>query len=161
MLRPLLFALALLTASACAAPQETTPVVQEQASPEPSLAPDVLAFASEDAATALPRLVQAERNAAAVGDMATLKALWAEDATIIERREADNTDDDYTWQGRAAILDRYTVAVAQNRPTTLDTPPDAPVSVTGASATMVNGVDTWEFVFREGRWWILALEIAP
>ena len=129
--------------------------------PLPTLDPQTIVFASEDGATAAPLLVQAERNAAASGDMTLLAALWAEDATIVERRGTETESDDYTFAGRPAILDRYLVAVAQNRPTPLESPPDAPVDVDGDSATMVNGVDTWTFLFEEGRWWIQGLTIAP
>jgi hypothetical protein len=121
-----------------------------------------LAFASqEDAAIAAPLLVQTERNAASTGDLALLAELWAEDATIVERRGTVDEADDYTFAGRAAILDRYLVAVAQNPPAPLTSPPDAPVTVAGDTATMVNGVDTWTFVYQNDRWWIQDLVIAP
>lgn len=118
-----------------------------------------MGFAAEDAAIALPLLVQSERNAAAALDLATLAALWAEDARIVERRDVENPDDDYTWQGRDAILDRYVVAVFPNPPGEMDEPPGGEVAVNGDRATMVNGVDSWGFVWREGRWWIVELVI--
>ncbi len=100
-----------------------------------------------------------ERNAAAAHDLLTLGALWAEDARITERRDAADASDDYTWQGREAILDRYEVAVFPNPPTPLDAPPDASVTIAGETATLVNGVDAWTFVWRDGRWWIAELVI--
>jgi len=129
--------------------------------PPPTLDPTTIAFASEDGEIAAPLLVQAERNAAAAGDMALLAALWTNNARIVEARDPTDESDDYTFAGRQAVLDRYLVAVAQNRPTPLDTPPSAPVTVAGETATMINGVDTWTFVLREGRWWIHSLVIAP
>lgn len=139
--------------AACAPAPVTSTVPQE-----PTATAEI-AFVSEDAVTALPQLVQSERNAAAALDIATLAALWAEDARIVERRDAGDPADDYTWQGRDAILDRYQVAVFPNPPAPLDAPPDAPVMVDGENATMTNGVDAWRFIWREGRWWIAELII--
>ncbi|MGL4650357.1 MAG: hypothetical protein ACRC1H_13195 [Caldilineaceae bacterium] len=103
-------------------------------------------------------LVTAERNAAAARDGATLAALWAEDAVILELRGAGDADD-YRWVGRTAILDRYTVAVFPAPPPPLDAPLALTPQVEGDTATLVNGVDRWSFALRDGRWWITALEI--
>ena len=152
----LIFLVVAFVVAGCA-PAPTAPVTP----PSPTLDPETIVFAREDVEIAAPLLVQTERNAASTGDMALLAALWAEDATIVEQRGTEAESDDYTFAGRPAILDRYLVAVAQNRPTTLESPPDAPVIVDDDSASMVNGVDTWTFVFAEGRWWIQGLIIAP
>lgn len=155
LLAMLLTALLAIAGCAPAAPADRTPP------PTPTFDPERLAFAGDEAEVALPLLVQTERNAAAAGDLALLAHLWAEDATIVERRGGASESDDYRWEGRAAILDRYMVAVAQNRPAPLAAPPDAPISIDGDAAILINGVDTWRFVFRDDRWWIESLEIAP
>ena len=151
--------LALVMALLLSGCRASTPI-QSQPQPTPTVDTARLDFTHEEAVIAAPLLVQAERNAAASGDLPLLALLWAEEATIKELRDAGNEADDYIWQGRDAILDRYEVAVAQNRPTPLDAPPDAPVTVTGDMATLINGVDTWTFVRVDGRWWIAALTIA-
>lgn len=109
--------------------------------------------------SAAPQLVFAEGKAAATGDLSLLAALWADDAVIREARGADGPADDYTWAGRDAILDRYIVAVFPNPPPLPDAPPAEAVSVDGARATLVHGVDTWAFVQRGDRWWIEGLTI--
>jgi hypothetical protein len=87
----------------------------------------------------------------------TLAAVAA--ARLVEARGAPGPADDYTWQGRDAILDRYIVAVFPNPPPLLAVAPDVPLTVDGDSATLQHGVDTWHFVRRAGRWWIKELMI--
>ena len=70
-----------------------------------------LAAATLTAAQALPALVLAERTAAGARDLATLRQLWAEDARIVDSRGTPDPADDYIWNGRDAILDRYGIAV--------------------------------------------------
>jgi len=104
------------------------------------------------------QLVTLERNAAAARDLATLAALWAHDAQVLEHRGKGEADD-YRWQGRDAVLDRYEVAVFPSPPAPLDAPLDLAPQVEGDAAVIVNGVDRWEFAYREGRWWIVSLQI--
>lgn len=110
----------------------------------------------EEAVTAL---ILAERQAAINGDLALLAQLWAEDAYIVDGRGSVVTDDDYIWQGRSAILDRYRVAVFP-----LDLPPlgaltaDASIIMTGDDATVRHGGDHWRLVKADQRWWLLALQ---
>lgn len=104
------------------------------------------------------QLVTLERNAAAARDLATLAALWAHDAQLLEYRGAGEADD-YRWQGRDAVLNRYEVAVFPSPPVPLDAPLDLVPQVEGDAAVIVNGIDRWEFVYREGRWWIASLQI--
>jgi len=126
-------------------------------------------------ASAAPWLIYAERNAVGDGDLAKLAALWAEDAWVEDRRGAIDPERSYVWQGRAALLNRYVVAVFPHRPPPLE--PDAldslPASVMaegdpsplrddahpqeGAVFAVENGTDRWRLVWREGRWWLLSL----
>jgi hypothetical protein len=115
------------------------------------------ASATLQASTALPALVQAERAAASTRDLATLHQLWAEDAQIIDQRGTPDPSDDFVWRGRAAILDRYTLAVFPAPPPPLEAPPALAVTIDGATATAVLGNDSWRFTFRDGRWWLQEL----
>lgn len=139
--------------SAAPLPQATSPARTPEATTL------VLPDFSGEAEAATRALVFAEARAAAESDMATLAALWAEDATLIETRNTPALDDDYRWIGRDAILDRYLVAVFPSPPPPPAAPPTAPVQVDGDRATLVNGVDAWTFVHRDGRWWIDGLVI--
>ncbi len=128
--------------------------------PSPTPIPVVLppVFAA-DAAQALPALVAAERAAARRGDAALLALLWAEEATVRDGRGTADPADDYHWRGRAAILDRYRLAVFPSPPPPL---PDSALSgavpqVHGDTATLTVNGDRWRFVRRDGRWWLLEL----
>lgn len=119
---------------------------------------DISGYADEEAPALL---VRAERAAAAQRDAAALALLWSDDARIVETRGTEDTTDDYTWQGRDAVLDRYRVAVFPSPPSPLpETPLPAP-EFAGDRATLTHGADEWEFVRRDGRWWIAGLVIDP
>lgn len=147
-LAPLLIAL-LLTACSRAAPLRPLPA------PAPTGAPPT--FVTLPAAQALPALVAAERNAAAARDLTTLQQLWAEDAVIIDSRGTANPTDDYRWQGRAAILDRYLLAVFPAPPPPVATAPRLAFVSDGHSVTATAGIDRWRFTFAAGRWWLQEL----
>ncbi|GIV67635.1 MAG: hypothetical protein KatS3mg048_0497 [Caldilinea sp.] len=102
-------------------------------------------------------LILAERNAARARDLATLAQLWADDARIIDRRGSDDPAAAYIWQGRDAILDRYLLAVFPSPPPPLPEPLEPVVDVDGDVATATLGNDRWQFVLREGRWWLKEL----
>ncbi|RIK38294.1 MAG: hypothetical protein DCC55_21550 [Chloroflexi bacterium] len=119
--------------------------------------PTPLAFPTAGAEEAIPQLIAAERTAAHIGDLGTLGQLWAEDAQVVDGRGTPHLADDYLWSGRAAILDRYVVAVFPNPPPLLDGPDGLVVNVEGDQATAVLGGDRWRFVRRDGRWWIAEL----
>lgn len=122
--------------------------------PSPLPAP---AFAALPAADALPALVLAERDASRRGDLPLLAALWAEDARIVDSRGTADPGDDYVWQGRDALLDRYTIAVFPAPPPPLEGPPALDITAGGDTATATLGVDRWQFERRDGRWWLLEL----
>ncbi len=110
---------------------------------------------AEEAVTVL---ILAERQAAIDQDLALLGALWATDARIVDGRNSVTPEDDYIWQGRAAILDRYRVAVfpfALPPLAALDAA--AEITVTGAAATVRHGPDVWQLRKAEQRWWLTAL----
>lgn len=109
---------------------------------------------------ALAALIRAERQASIDGDLAMLAQLWAPDSRIVDGRNTATPDDDYVWEGRDAVLDRYALAVFPNPPPPLPTPDgldDLIVSKEGDEATAVNGVDRWRMVYTDGRWWLQAL----
>lgn len=117
--------------------------------------PDFVTAAPEQA---LPDLVAAERKAARHADAGLLALLWDADAVIIDGRATVDDGDDYRWVGRAAILDRYTLAVFPSPPS-LDDPilTGAQIIVTDTVATLVVAGDRWRFVRRDGRWWLAEL----
>jgi hypothetical protein len=116
------------------------------------------AFVTAPAEEAIPQLIAAEREASRVGDLALLAQLWAEDAQIVDSRGTDDAADDFIWPNRAAILDRYEVAVFPAPPPALEQMPSPEIVVEGDSAAAANGQDRWRFVNRAGRWWIAALQ---
>ena len=150
----MLAALLLSLFSACAGAPIAPP-------PAPQPTGVVPAAAANDAEIALPALLLAERNAAAARDLATLETLWAEEGSVHETRGTETVADDYHWQGRHAVLNRYAVAVFANPPAPLEAAPEISFTGAGDTVTAVNGVDTWRFIRRDGRWWILDLVIAP
>ncbi len=140
---------ALLLLSACSAP-----LVAPAPTPGATVSPPAVAFLPAE--QALPGLVAAEREASIAGDPATLATLWSADSRIVDGRTTAASDDDYVWDGRDAILDRYVVAVFPNPP-----PPASfealEITVAGQEATGVNGGDRWRFTFADSRWWLTTL----
>lgn len=129
--------------------------------PSPTATPPAPALVTGVTETNLADLIMAEREAAISGDLLRLAALWAEDARIVDGRGTAPTADDYIWQGRSAILDRYVLAVFPAPPPPADAAAlqAAPVQVERRSereavATLVNGGDRWRLVQRDGRWWL-------
>jgi hypothetical protein len=114
---------------------------------------------SEVTADTLATLVLVEREASIQGNLPLLATLWAGDGRIVDGRGSAAEDDDYVWNGRAAILDRYRLAVFPAPPPPL-TPAelaDATPVVEGDNATLTNGGDRWRFVQHDGRWWLQEL----
>lgn len=81
-------------------------------------------FVYGDAQTSIPYFISEERLAIQARDLARLESLWAEDAKIIDARGTEDMNDDYVWKGRAAILDRYVLAVFPFPPPIVDPPTD-------------------------------------
>ncbi|MCB0046416.1 MAG: hypothetical protein KDD92_13395 [Caldilineaceae bacterium] len=146
--RCLLFLL-LFSLTGCAAPL-LAPAPPQKATPSPPAA----AFLSGD--QALPALVAAERTASRTGDAAQLAQLWHETSRVIDGRNTASPDDDYVWQGRDAVLDRYVTAVFPAPP-----PPasfeNLEIIIEGERASGRNGGDHWRFIYADGRWWLAEL----
>ncbi len=110
------------------------------------------------AEAAVAALILAERQAAIDHDLALLGQLWAEDAQIIDGRNNTISADDYRWQGRAAILNRYVVAVFPFYvPPLPSLEPTALITITGEEATVQNGNDDWQLAKINDRWWLTEL----
>ena len=126
------------------------------AEPVATLPPGVDAAAPEQA---VPALILAERQAAIDGDLALLSRLWASDARIVDGRGTPDSADDYVWQGRDAILDRYTLAVFPSPPPPLNHEQlaDLVLTVEGDAAHAELGVDRWRIVRLDGRWLLAEL----
>lgn len=117
-------------------------------------------FVAAPADQAIPALVAAEREAARQADAGLLAILWDADAVIIDGRATAAEADDYRWEGRAAILDRYALAVFPSPPPpplAEDTLRAGHLVVTDSVATLELGGDRWRFVHRDGRWWLAEL----
>lgn len=124
--------------------------------PMPTTSPPPPPVALEAGASTLSTLIVAEREASIQGNLPLLAALWAEDGRIVDGRGSAEPTDDYIWAGRAAILDRYMLAVFPAPPPILTLPElaGATVTVAGDTATLLYGGDRWQFVQRDGRWWL-------
>jgi hypothetical protein len=127
--------------------------------PAPTASPPPPAVVSEVNADTLATLVLVEREASIQGNLPLLEALWAEDSRIVDGRGSADEDDDYMWNGRAAILDRYRLAVfpAPPPPLTAAELTNPTPSIDDDSATLINGGDRWRFVQDDGRWWLQEL----
>ena len=121
----------------------------------PAIAPP--AFVSAPAAEAIPQLIAAEREASRSGDLGLLAQLWAPDGRIVDSRGTADPADDFVWPNRAAILDRYVVAVFPAPPPALGTLPNPAIAIDNERASVPMGQDHWVFVRRQGRWWLLEL----
>lgn len=135
----------------------------------PSVAPPVSTPIPTAAATlftekvtdkeAITALILAERQAAIEHNLILLDQLWADNAQIIDGRNSATSEDDYRWLGRAAILDRYTVAVF---PFTLPPLPaldeSTVITIAGDQATVQHLTDRWQLSKAEERWWLSELK---
>jgi hypothetical protein len=133
------------------------PVQRISAVPTPVVV--VPEFVSAPADQAIPALVAAERAAAREADAELLALLWDADAVIIDGRATADEGDDFRWVGRAAILDRYALAVFPSPPPPLEesTLRAGRLVVTDTVATLEIAGDRWRFVHRDGRWWLAEL----
>lgn len=144
------------TSSQLSSPSALQPVEAEQVQAE-----SLSALLASEANTAIPALIVAERAASSARDLATLSSLWQPDARIVDGRNTADPADDYIWPNRAAILDRYELAVFPNPPPRFEDVPTFDIthdtSTGDPHATVVNGVDEWQFIYSDGRWWITEL----
>ncbi len=125
--------------------------------PAPQPTPTAPAFVTAAAEVALPQFVASERDAAIRGDRPLLAQLWAPDARIVDSRGTPEPADDFIWAGRAAILDRYDLAVFPSPPPAFATPPAFRPQVAGDIAAASLGNDAWRFQWDGQRWWLLEL----
>ena len=105
-------------------------------------------------------LISAERVAAIEGNAPLLEALWAPEALIIDGRATDSAADDYVWQGRSAILDRYNLAVFPSPPPSITEDHFDSLIVTMPKDNAISaklGVDRWIFTRRGDRWFLQEL----
>ncbi|MEM7125268.1 MAG: hypothetical protein AAF702_03005 [Chloroflexota bacterium] len=135
-------------------------------------------FVYADQTEPFAQFIVEERQLIATQNLVGLGLLWSKDAQIIDGRSTESTEDDYIWSGRAAILDRYKVAVFPTPPPLLDLPTDLEIECVNTNgqpsdaldcmladsefreALLVRvkrGGDLWEFTWQEGRWWISGL----
>lgn len=131
-------------------------------SPQPTVSATVMAsklvtgYATDE--EAITALILAERQAAIAHDIVSLGQLWADNAQIVDGRNSITPDDDYRWQGRAAILDRYQVAVfpfVLPPLTALDA--SAVITITGKQALVQHLTDEWQLTKVAERWWLTEL----
>jgi hypothetical protein len=148
----LLTLLATLALTGCARKAPVLPT------PAPQPTPTAPAFVAAAAAVALPQLVASERDAAIRGDRPLLAQLWAPDARIVDSRGTSEPADDFSWSGRAAILNRYDLAVFPSPPPAFATPPAFTPQVAGDIAAATLGNDAWRFQWDGQRWWLLELQ---
>lgn len=108
---------------------------------------------------AIAALLIAERQAAMAHDLPVLGQLWADTAQIVDGRNSTTPNDDYLWQGRAAILDRYQVAVFPFvLPPLVTLDASAVITITGERATVQHLTDRWQLIKIDGRWWLNELK---
>lgn len=125
-----------------------------RATPTPPVVVTLPAFVAGRAEEAIPQMIAAEREASRTGNLPLLAALWAEEGRIVDTRGTVEEGDDFVWPNRAALLNRYEIAVFPAPPPGLAELPQPQITVAGERATAVNGNDTWQFVWRTGRWWL-------
>lgn len=149
--KPWAMLLALLLLTGCT---RSVPALPTTLPPPTLTAP---AFVTAAAEVALPQLVASERDAAIRGDRPLLAHLWAPDARIVDSRGTPTPADDFVWNSRAAILDRYDLAVFPSPPPAFATPPVFSPQVDGDMASADLGNDHWRFQWDGQRWWLLEL----
>ena len=166
-----LIAVACFGLTACGAP--ATSLGSQPASGSPALGPRPTALArtpTPQPATdeeAIRQLILLEGQGVVGQDIGGLMNLWAPEAVIADvKHTPDNPNDDARWRGRDAIRERYVVLVFPGNPS-LVSPADVKIVIDGdkAAATSTTqigaetspGGDRWDFVRRDGRWWIIGL----
>ena len=163
--------IACLSLAACGAP--ATSLGSQPASGSPALGPRPAVVALTPTAQpataeeAIRQLILLEGQGVVGQDIGGLMNLWAPEAVIADAKHTpDNPNDDARWRGRDAIRERYVVLVFPGNPS-LVSPADVKIVIDGdkAAATSTTqigaetspGGDRWEFLKRDGRWWITGL----
>lgn len=104
---------------------------------------------------AITALILAERQATITHNLPVLEQLWADNALIVDGRNSSTHTDDYLWQGRTAILDRYQVAVFPfTLPPLVALDASTVITITGERATVQHLMDRWQLIKVDGRWWL-------
>lgn len=140
------------------------PAARSGPAPRPTPLPRTPTPQPESDEEAIRQLILLEGQGVVAQDIPGLMDLWAPDAVVIDAKHTpDNPDDDARWRGRDAIRERYVVLVFPGNPS-VAAPVDIQVTITGDKATATSttvigseiapGGDRWEFVKRDGRWWI-------
>ncbi|MCO6452146.1 MAG: hypothetical protein J5I90_15300 [Caldilineales bacterium] len=116
---------------------------------------------------AIAALLVAESEGVLHQDMDLLAGIWLEDSFITDAHHTpDYKDDDATWHGIDAIMDRYVVLVFPGNPQTAK-PEIQSLTVQDDSAEAVSSThigeevspagDRWGFAKKDGRWYIQSL----
>ena len=116
---------------------------------------------------AIRQLILLEGQGVVSQDIGGLMNLWTPEAVVADAKHTpDNPNDDARWRGRDAIRERYVVLVFPGNPS-LVSPTDVKIVIDGDKATATSttqigaetspGGDRWDFVKRDGRWWITGL----
>jgi hypothetical protein len=132
--------------------------LEERITPAPPAVVTLPAFVAGAAEEAIPQMIAAEREASRTGDLPLLAQLWVEDGRIVDTRGTADAADDFVWPSRAAILNRYEIAVFPAPPPGLEGLPQPQITVNGATAVAVNGKDMWWFAREDGRWFAVKLQ---
>ena len=155
--------------AACGAPA-TSPSLGSQPA---TLGPRPMALAltptpqPATAEEAIRQLILLEGQGVVGQDIGGLMNLWSPEAVVADAKHTpDNLNDDARWRGRDAIRERYVVLVFPGNPS-LISPADVSIVIDGDKATATSttrigaetspGGDRWDFVRRDGRWWITGL----
>ncbi len=158
-----LYALAALIALAGCTPSPARPSPMQRPTPIPRT-PTPQPASDEEA---IRQLILLEGQGVVAQDIQGLMDLWAPDAVVIDAKHTpDDPSDDARWRGRDAIRERYVVLVFPGNPSVV-APADIQLTITGDTAAAISttvigneiapGGDRWEFVKRDGRWWIKSL----
>jgi len=164
-----LVAVACFGLAACGAPA-TSPSLGSQPA---TLGPRPMALAltptpqPATAEEAIRQLILLEGQGVVGQDIGGLMNLWSPEAVVADAKHTpDNLNDDARWRGRDAIRERYVVLVFPGNPS-LISPADVSIVIDGDKATATSttrigaetspGGDRWDFVRRDGRWWITGL----
>ena len=153
--------IAILFLAACGpAPTPTTAL-------SPAAPPRVATLAPASDEEAILQLLTAEGEALVAADIDRLMGLWAEDAVVRDARHTpDDPSDDWVWEGRDAIRQRYVNLVLPGNPQeagavdvnlTIEGDRATAISTTRIGSEVSPGGDRWTFRRINGTWKIESL----